>query len=548
MKTKASLLALLISSLFSTAFGQIVVPPSTQRTRSEAPGTMHTNIVFYRGSGQYRHLKASAFGKRVTIQGYTPADIQAAYQMPSNGGADAIAIVDGYDLPTSLSDFNTFSSEFGLPVETSTNAMASTNKVFQLIYSTGKQPAFNNNGYGDEIALDVQWAHAMAPNAKIYLIECPTESISDLMGGVGLAAGLSDVRDVSLSWGGDETQGQTQYDPQFTAANQSYFAAAGDQSNLTNWPATSPNVVGVGGTSLDFSAGHVVSEVAWSSGGGGLSSVYSRPTFQNAVVSVVGSSRGCPDIAAVADPNNGVAVFDSTSDGIGQPTGWEVVGGTSLSCPVCAGITNVRGAYSATSSAELTRIYGFYSSSEYHAYYRDIVSGTSGSISAAAGYDLVTGIGAPTGLIANTTYVVPAGVTVSVGTAVQGVPDSVLVKDGHDLIMRSVPVNGQQGAQLTGSFTSPQATGSQSFTASINVVGMIANATATISVYNLNTQNWDSLGSLGLSTSNSSVNVTIPNTANYFTSSGQVQFQINATGSNVFRLGIDQLQLAIQSL
>lgn len=548
MRSKALFLLLPLCLLQASANGQVVVPASTARVRGEAPGTMHTNIVFYRGTSQYRHTEAFRGTTRSNIQGYYPADLQAAYQMPANGGADAIAIVDGFDLPSNMADFNAFSSQFGLPVETSSNPMASTNKVFQLIYSNGQQPQFNKNGYGDEIALDIEWAHAMAPNAKIYLIECPSENISDLLGGVNIAAGLSNVREVSMSWGGPEIQGQTQYDSTFTATNQTYFASAGDQSNATNWPATSPNVIGVGGTTLDYSGGRVISEVAWNMTGGGLSTVYSRPTFQNPVSSVVGNSRGCPDIAADGDPNTGVAIYDSTSDGAGQPVGWEVVGGSSLSCPICAGITNVRGAYSTSGAAELNRIYSFYTGSQYHTYYRDITSGTSGTNSAGTGYDLCTGIGCPTGLITTTTFASPTAVTVVAGTAVQGVPDNVLVKDGHDLILRSVPSAGVQAVQLNGSFTSSAAASGQTFTASINVVGMTANATASLYVYNLSTGNYDLMGVLSLGTANSTASVSVPNSTNYFSSSGQVQFEIVGTGIVPFRLGIDQLQLAIQSI
>src|SRR5262249_36415141 len=121
--------------------------------------------------------------------GMAPAQMRSFYAMPSSGGSGAIAIVDAYDYPTALSDFNTFSAQFGLPQSPSGNALSSTNQVFQVVYQGGGRPR-SNSGWALEAALDIEWAHAMAPNAKIYLVEAASNSFANLFAAVDVASGL----------------------------------------------------------------------------------------------------------------------------------------------------------------------------------------------------------------------------------------------------------------------------------------------------------------------------------------------------------------------
>lgn len=344
--------------------------------------------------------------------GLHPVDVQAAYKMPATGGQDVIAIVDAFHNPTALADFNKFSSQFGLPVEPSTDATATTNKVFQVIYSGGTQPRADQ-GWAGEIALDIEWAHALAPNAKIVLVEAPDNGDS-LYQAVQLAARIPGVRQVSMSFGtASEFAGQTAYEQFFTQPGIVYMASSGDVGGRQGYPAMSPKVVGVGGTNLVVnSSGQVVSETAWSGSGGGPSSIFTRPAYQNAISSILGNVRGCPDIAAVADPATGAAVYSSYAFG-----GWAVIGGTSLACPVAAGIANTRGFYKASVFDENTRFYGKLGSSNF----RDITSGTAGSFQAKAGWDYITGLGVPVGLYGTKMAWQPGTVTPYVGKNATGV-------------------------------------------------------------------------------------------------------------------------------
>ena len=133
----------------------------------------------------------------LSIGGYYPADVRAAYRMPASGGSGVIAIVDAFNDPTALSDFNGFSAQFGLPQETNTVATAKTNKVFQIVYATGTKPADDTTGWSSEISLDIEWAHAMAPNAKIVLVEGADDSSLDAA--VAVAKAITGVHEVSMN-------------------------------------------------------------------------------------------------------------------------------------------------------------------------------------------------------------------------------------------------------------------------------------------------------------------------------------------------------------
>lgn len=367
--------------------------PSTSIIRSDDAGfSSHTNHLILKGpwEGKLDLFNVDANATPLFAPGgYSPAQIRAAYNLASTGGSGAHAVVIAYHYANAVRDFNIFSTQFGLPTESSTNATASTNKVLQVVYQGSAAPA-TNVGWNQEAALDIEWSHAMAPGAKIYLVEANSSSFNDLNAAIKKAAALPGVRSVSMSFGANEFSGETNYESTFTQANVVYFASTGDTGGQRSWPALSPRVVAVGGTSLTGS-GTSWSEKVWSGTGGGLSAYYSRPTYQNAVQSVVGTKRGGPDISAVADPYTGCAVYAPTSS---TASGWMIFGGTSLSCPIIAGIYNQSGQVSASTAAELARIYSRLGSSSF----RDVTSGTAGGNSAKAGYDLCTGVGTPLGL------------------------------------------------------------------------------------------------------------------------------------------------------
>ncbi|WP_233096019.1 S53 family peptidase [Alicyclobacillus sp. SO9] len=334
------------------------------------------------------HIKRDA---TTTYQsGYTPSQIRTAYginQLSVTGANQTIAIVDAYGSPTIQQDLASFDSQFGL---------SSAN--LQIAYPNGK-PHQTNSGWALETSLDVEWAHAIAPGAKIMLVVAKSASTSNLLSAINYATSHG-AQVVSNSWGGSEFSGESSYNSYFQHTGVVYLASSGDSGAGTEWPAASPDVLGTGGTTLNLgSGGSYGSETAWSGSGGGQSTYESRPSYQNNWLSVTGSQRGIPDVAWDANPSTGVAVYDSTSDQ-GQ-SGWFVVGGTSVSSPSWSGLIALadQGRTSPLTSRDaISQIYnlaGTTGSTGYNKYFHDITQGNNGGYSAQPGYDLVTGIGSP---------------------------------------------------------------------------------------------------------------------------------------------------------
>jgi subtilase family serine protease len=328
--------------------------------------------------------------------GMSPTAIRTAYNLPAYSlgqaqGSQTIVIVDAFDYPSAVADFNSFSATYGLPQETGDGS------VLQVVYAKGTKPVYNA-GWSQEAALDIQWAHAMAPSAKIVLVEAASNSNADLLQAVDVAGTIPGVRQVSMSWGSGEFSGELAYDNHFAVSGVVYFASSGDSGGKVIWPSASSKVVSAGGTSLMINLSGTVTETGWSGSGGGTSRYLPRPAYQNAVQGAVGSSRGTPDVSFDADPNTGVSVY--------WQGGWYVFGGTSVASPSLAGIFNLAATtngFAANSTAELTTVYGSMSASAINPGaandFRDIVSGSAGKNRCKTGYDLVTGIGSIWGLI-----------------------------------------------------------------------------------------------------------------------------------------------------
>lgn len=383
----------------------ILVPPSSIERPGDAGKRMHTHSLLIDPKSGFHPDGGLGPGG-----GMSPAQMRAFYgDYPS--GNQIIAIVDAYHYPTALNDFNTFSTQFGLPTETSTNVTASTNQVFQIVYAGGSQPPQDSTGgWEGEEALDIEWAHAMAPYAKIVLVEANSASGNDLFNAIPVAAGYTDAngrttKEVSMSWGSGEFSGENTLDSAFfSAPGVVYFASTGDHgtSGGIQYPSASPNVVAVGGTTVVTDGnGNFFSENGWSGSGGGVSSQESRPFYQNGIANLVGSARGLPDISADADPNTGASIYDSTpieiAPGVYQ-SGWLVYGGTSLSSPMMAGLVNAASewylTWAGSSQRQLDVLYANLATTGY-TNYRDITSGNNGGYSCQTGWDFVTGIGTP---------------------------------------------------------------------------------------------------------------------------------------------------------
>jgi subtilase family serine protease len=270
-----------------------------------------------------------------------------------------------------------------------------------VVFASGVRPT-TDNGWELEESLDVEWAHAMAPSAKIVLVEAASNSYPDLMAAEAIATKI--VADagggqVSNSWGGPETEDQkVSFDPVFSHPGVAYFASSGDTPGV-EFPASSPFVVAVGGTSIARDTyGNFLGETAWSSAGAGSSDIEDPPAFQKTVTTVpsLRSARGTVDIAAVADPQpGGVWVFDTNyKDNQGQTPGWVSIGGTSVAAPVIAAITNAAGRFANSSTDQLMYIYSNLGT----AVFTDITKGSCGlrgKFPAATGWDYCTGVGSP---------------------------------------------------------------------------------------------------------------------------------------------------------
>lgn len=387
--------------------GGILIPASSLERPGDAGTRLHTN---------HRILLSTAYGNGPG-GGMTPAQILAFYGMPATGkgGHGVIAIVDAYDYPTALADFNTFSNYFNLVQEPSASATASTNTVFQVVYAGGARPA-GDGGWSQEAALDIEWAHAMAPAAKIVLVEAASSSFADLFAAVDVAAALPGVACVSMSWASSEFPNEHLYDNHFNRDGPLFFASSGDAGGVVTYPSCSPYVVAVGGTSVATDRlGDWIGESAWTEGGGGDSFYLAKPVWQGGV-GMTGAKRGVPDISSDADPGTGVAVFDSTA--YQGYAGWMVFGGTSVSCPCVAGMVNLAGAACANTTQLLSRIYG--NALEGPSPLRDITSGDNG-FPALVGWDYATGVGAPAGAASFAPPTLTAAITTpAAGTTVVG--------------------------------------------------------------------------------------------------------------------------------
>ncbi len=359
----------------------VLIPDSTVEHPEDVGLRAHTNhLIKFEG-------KAAGGG---APSGETPASLRSVYNLPSSGGSGVIAIVDAYDYPTAENDLNVFSSQFGLPACTTANG------CFSKVYASGSKPR-TNCGWSQEAALDIEWAHAMSPNAKIVLVEAASNSFANLFAAVDVATSQVLANggrgEVSMSWGGSEFSSEASNDSHFQHDRVVYFAASGDTGGADIYPSVSPFVVSAGGTSVNRnSSGSFVSETGWSGSGGGPSKYEPKPTYQSGIAGTDATQRSAPDFSFDADPNTGVSVYDSTScKGL---SGWLVFGGTSVATPSLAGIVNLSGHFYVNSTAELATIYGNYTNTSD---FRDIVSGSAGSFSCKAGYDFVTGVGSDQG-------------------------------------------------------------------------------------------------------------------------------------------------------
>jgi subtilase family serine protease len=439
MQPKNSLISLAIAVVLmacwaTVAFGQssVTIPHSSIARPSDAGVRSHTNI----------QIMAAPTGARAPNGGppfsglfyEDPASLACIYSLMApqpwskdkgcnpndptlnnpTGGSQAIAVVDAYDDPNASSDLYDFSAQFGVPGS----------PKFSVVYAppgnpsgTGcssaaatEPPPDPTGGWQIEESLDIEYAHSMAPQATLYLVEAQSAYDVDLFCAVRIASQLvakAGGGEVSMSFGSGEFPQETVFDSTFTTPKVVYFASAGDAPGVI-YPSASPSVVSVGGTSTDRDpvTGSFLLESVWQTTGGGPSAVEPRPTYQNHIQNIVGGSRGTPDMVADANPYTGVWVLDDAvipdygttycgAEGLAPTPCWLIVGGTSVASPTLAGIVNAAGNFAASSADELNTLYG-----DHGGDFNNIVTGSCGPYMgyfASNNWSFCNGLGSPNG-------------------------------------------------------------------------------------------------------------------------------------------------------
>ncbi|HWU92208.1 MAG TPA: hypothetical protein VN106_03060 [Sphingomicrobium sp.] len=316
-----------------------------------------------------------------TPSGYGPADLKSAYKITTNGSA-TIAIVDASGYTNAESDLAVYRAQYGL------GACTTANGCFKKVNQNGVQGSYprDDTGWSQESALDLDMASAMCPGCKLILVEANSATLANLAAAVRTAASLG-ATVISNSYGGSES-GSSSYESAYNQPGRAVTVSTGDSGYGTQFPASSPHVIAVGGTHLvRSSTTRGWTETAWSSGGSGCSTTYAKPSFQTDALC---TKRMEADVSAVGDPNTGVAVYGPVNR---RGSGWMVFGGTSVSAPLIGGIYGVTG----HGPGDAHTIYANKAS------LNDVTSGTNGSCggtyfcTAGSGYDGPTGLGTPNG-------------------------------------------------------------------------------------------------------------------------------------------------------
>ncbi len=382
-----------LAALAAAAFTFVAVAPLAAAEPS-ANGLAHRNVKVCdsprpgdAACHAVRHDTVTPDGQvtpNVAPAGYGPADLRSAYNLSSaSGSGQTVAIVDAYDDPRAESDLGVYRRQFGLTACTTANGCF--RKVNQ---SGGTRYPRANSGWAQEISLDLDMVSAACPNCKILLVEASSAALTDLGTAVNQAARMK-ATVISNSYGGSESSSDLSYDKTyFDHPGVAITASSGDNGFGVEYPAASPNVTAVGGTSLSRSASpRGFGETVWSGAGSGCSAYDPKPTVQTDAAC---SRRTVADVAAVADPNTGVAVYDSYGS-----SGWLVFGGTSVAAPLIASVYALAGNAGSTNAS-----YPYSHSGSLF----DVTSGSNGSCGGSylctggTGFDGPTGLGTPNGV------------------------------------------------------------------------------------------------------------------------------------------------------
>jgi hypothetical protein len=352
-----------------------VTPPRSVRSAVSGPVPFAARPAAQSGSGPYG-----------------PADLRAAYDVPDSTTTATVGIVVAYDAPRVEADLSTYRAAFGLPRCTTANG------CFRKVNQDGDPaplPAPNAD-WAAEATLDVSMVSAICPSCHILLVEADDDNRSgqpNLQHAIQTAVALG-AHYVSMSWGAPEGPGESSSDARYLSApGVTYVASAGDSGYATSWPAASPLVVSVGGTTLDRTpkTSRGWTETVWSNGaasgtGSGCSPYEPRPAWQDLpALAGVCAGRALNDVAAVADPGTGVYVA--------QGSNWYAYGGTSVGAPIIAAMEAIAGTAGGAPAYPYSHPGGFH----------DVTSGATASCGsvlcrAGPGWDGPTGVGTPDGV------------------------------------------------------------------------------------------------------------------------------------------------------
>jgi subtilase family serine protease len=369
--------------------GQAAAAPSNPSN----PGATHRNVHVCSaaaggsaGCDAIRHDKVDAHGKVVpnaTPSGYGPSALRSAYALSgSTSGGKTVAIVDAYDDPSAEADLAKYRSTYGL------SACTTSNGCFRKVAQNGGTAyPRSNGGWAQEISLDLDMVSATCADCHILLVEAKTSSFANLGAAVNTAAKLGATA-ISNSYGGSDSSAISAYDHPGIAVT----ASTGDSGYGVQSPASFKTVVAVGGTSLTAASNaRGWTESAWSGAGSGCSTLNAQPSWQSTATTSC-TTRASADVSAVADPNTGVAVYDSFA--YQGSKGWMVFGGTSASSPIIASVYAMSGN---TAGYPASYTWGHASA------LNDVTTGANGSCPTAAwctarvGWDGPTGLGTPKG-------------------------------------------------------------------------------------------------------------------------------------------------------
>jgi subtilase family serine protease len=316
--------------------------------------------------------------------GYRPLDLQSAYGLPSstNGSGQTVAIVDAYNDPYAESDLAIYRTTFNLPACDTPDGCF--RKVNQSGGATFPKP---DTGWAGEIALDLDMVSAVCPNCHILLVEANSSSFADLGASVDTAVRLG-ATIVSNSYGSSEDSSTRSYAHYYAHPGVIIVASSGDSGYGVESPASYNTVTAVGGTTLTRATNaRGWQETAWAGSGSGCSAIVSKPIWQ---WDSGCSKRTVVDVAAVADPETGVAVYNTYGG-----NGWAMYGGTSVAAPIIAGVYGLAGNAVSTTNEHLYKNYQDLNG---------VVSGSNGSCNpkylctAGPGYNGPTGLGTPNGV------------------------------------------------------------------------------------------------------------------------------------------------------